>query len=67
MLFPGGKAETSDFFDTKYGCFALKVRMFVSKKSDVFVPEHAHFMIFFPLFLKFLRQNAVFSTDSSIC
>ena len=29
--------KTSDFFGQKYGCFASKVRMFASKKSDVFV------------------------------
>ena len=33
---PYGMAETSDFFGQKYGGFASKVRMFVSKKSDVF-------------------------------
>ena len=32
-----GSCKTSDFFDRKYGCFASKVRMFASKKSDVFV------------------------------
>ena len=32
-----GKCKTSDFFGQKYGCFASKVRMFPSKKSDVFV------------------------------
>ena len=32
-----GRSKTSDFFEQKYGCFASKVRMFVSKKSDVFV------------------------------
>ena len=32
-----GKCKTSDFFRQKYGCFASKVRMFSSKKSDVFV------------------------------
>ena len=31
------KSKTSDFFDTKYGGFAPKVRRFLSKKSDVFV------------------------------
>ena len=34
--------KTSDFFGTKYGCFALKVRMFSSKKSDVFVFRKGH-------------------------
>ena len=33
---PFRKSKTSDFFDTKYGCFASKVRRFASKKSDVF-------------------------------
>ena len=32
-----GRSKTSDFFGQKYGCFASKVRMFASKKSDVFV------------------------------
>ena len=32
-----GSYKTSDFFGQKYGCFASKVRMFASKKSDVFV------------------------------
>ena len=31
-----GSHKTSDFFGQKYGCFASKVRMFASKKSDVF-------------------------------
>ena len=31
-----GSCKTSDFFGQKYGCFASKVRMFASKKSDVF-------------------------------
>ena len=31
-----GSHKTSDFFGQKYGCFASKVRMFTSKKSDVF-------------------------------
>ena len=32
-----GSSKTSDFFGQKYGCFASKVRMFSSKKSDVFI------------------------------
>ena len=32
-----GSSKTSDFLGQKYGCFASKVRMFSSKKSDVFV------------------------------
>ena len=31
--------KTSDFFGTKYGCFAPKVRMFCSKSTDVFIEE----------------------------
>ena len=31
-----GNPKTSDFFGQKYGGFALKVRMFYAKKSDVF-------------------------------
>ena len=35
-----GSSKTSDFFDTKYGGFASKVRMFASKKPDVLpLPE----------------------------
>ena len=30
------KMKTSDFFGVKFRCFASKVRMFLSKKSDVF-------------------------------
>ena len=30
-----GSHKTSDFFGQKYGCFASKVPMFASKKSDV--------------------------------
>ena len=30
------KMKTSDFFGVKFRCFALKVRMFLSKKSGVF-------------------------------
>ena len=37
-----GSSKTSDFFGTKYGCFAPKVRMFSSKKSDVFVFRKGH-------------------------
>ena len=32
-----GKCKKSDFFGQKYGCFAPKLRMFSSKKSDDFV------------------------------
>ena len=32
-----GKCKTSDFFGQKYGCFAPKLRMFSSKKSDDFI------------------------------
>ena len=32
-----GKCKTSDFFGQKYGCFAPKLQMFSSKKSDDFV------------------------------
>ena len=39
------KSKTSDFFDTKYGGFAPKVRRFLSKKSDVFVFRYAPYSI----------------------
>ena len=32
-----GSCKTSDFFDGKYGYFALKVLMFPSKKSDILI------------------------------
>ena len=35
------KLKTSDFFGIKFRCFALKVRMFASKKSDVFIFRNA--------------------------
>ena len=47
---PFRKSKTSDFFDTKYGCFASKVPMFPSKKSDVFsfrnLPQKKVFLFF---------------------
>ena len=52
--FPPGKVETSDFFATKYGGFAQKVRRFVPKKSDVFGHKTRHFMNFPPHFFSFL-------------
>ena len=33
--FPVGKAESTDFFEAKFRCFALKVRMFLPEKSVV--------------------------------
>ena len=54
--FPAGKPETSDFFATKYGGFASKVRRFVPKKSDVFGPKTRHFLNFSPHFLVFCRE-----------
>ena len=37
------KSKTSDFFGQKYGCFALKVRRFYAKKSDVsLLPEPSY-------------------------
>ena len=52
--FRAGKPETSDFFATKYGGFAWKVRRFVPKKSDVFGHKTRHFMNFPPHFFSFL-------------
>ena len=52
--FAAGKPETSDFFATKYGGFAWKVRRFVPKKSDVFGHKTRHFMNFPPHFFSFL-------------
>ena len=48
-----GKPETSDFFNTKFRCFALKVRMFFSKKSDVFDIKHGIFYFFLRAFFNF--------------
>ena len=61
--FPAGKQETSDFFATKYGGFASKVRRFVPKKSDVFGPKTRHFFEFFAAFFSFLPRNPRNSTD----
>ena len=36
LMLPLRKMKTSDFFDGKFRCFALKVRHFVAKKSGVF-------------------------------
>ena len=52
-----GKPETSDFFNTKFRCFALKVRMFFSKKSDVFDIKHGIFYVFLRAFFNFFRIN----------
>ena len=38
-------SKTSDFFDTKYGGFAPKVRRFLSKKSGVFDFRYAPYSI----------------------
>ena len=52
---PFRKSKTSDFFDTKYGCFSSKVPMFPSKKSGVFIfrilPPRFFFVCFSPTFL----------------
>ena len=61
--FPAGKPETSDFFATKYGGFASKVRMFLSKKSDVFEPKYGILRHFLPCFFSFLPQNLMKSAD----
>lgn len=52
-----GKPETSDFFNTKFRCFALKVRMFFSKKSDVSDINHGIFYFFLRAFFNFFRIN----------
>ena len=74
------KSEKGDFCaisgrkSGNIGLLCHKVRMFCLESTDVCVKEIRCFCAwtrafydFFPLFLKFLRQNAVFSTDSSIC
>ena len=72
------KSEKGDFCaisgrkSGNIGLLCHKVRMFCLESTDVCVKEVRCFCAwtrafydFFPLFLKFLRQNAVFSTDSS--
>ena len=74
------KSEKGDFCaisgrkSGNIGLLCHKVRMFCLESTDVCVKEVRCFRAwtrafyeFFPLFLKFLRQSAVFSTDSSIC
>ena len=46
-VFSAGKLKTSDFFDTKFRCLSLKVRMFCLEKSDVFEVKTARFRAFF--------------------
>ena len=53
--FSAGKMETSDFFEAKCRGFALKVRMFASKKSDVFRRKEGEKTIPFPRFGAFSR------------
>ena len=67
-----GSSKTSDFFGQKYGCFASKVRMFSSKKSDVFIfrkrPLYDTNAVFFQKFLFFrgtdIMSECTFSTRS---
>ena len=51
-------SKTSDFFEVKFRCFALKVRRFASKKSDVL---HFRSLLlqkkFFVFLLHFLHQS----------
>lgn len=42
-VFSAGKLKTSDFFDTKFRCLSLKVRMFCLEKSGVFGVKIAWF------------------------
>ena len=64
-LFPAfstGNAETSDFFDTKFRCFALKVRMFMLEKSDVFTLPNR---IFHALFRNIRPKTRHFRTTDA--
>ena len=64
-LFPAfstGNAESSDFFDTKFRCFALKVRMFMLEKSDVFTLPNR---IFHALFRDFRPKTRHFRTTDA--
>ena len=49
-LFSGGKTKSTDFFDTKYGGFAPKVRMFCLEKSDVLGFPKGTFCLFSSIF-----------------
>ena len=48
--FPPGKVKTSVFSETKFRCFAPKVRMFMAKKSDVFGGKSRLFRLFCRIF-----------------
>ena len=64
-LFPAfstGNAESSDFFDTKFRCFALKVRMFMLEKSDVFTLPNR---IFHALFRNIRPKTRHFRTTDA--
>ena len=60
-VFSAGKMETSDFFEGKFRGFALKVRMFVLEKSDVFRRKQGGKAVFFPVF------RGVFALFPAIC
>ena len=61
-----GSCKTSDFFGQKYGCFASKVRMFASKKSDVFKsPYHLVGEQFRYSSKKVFEKNPTFPTPRS--
>ena len=55
IAFSAGKTETSDFLETKFRGFTLKVRMFPSRKSDVFRRKEGEKTIPFPRFGAFSR------------
>ena len=49
-FFSGGKTKSTDFFDTKYGGFAPKVRMFCLETSDVLGFPKGTFCLFSSIF-----------------
>ena len=65
---PFGKEKTSDFFEVKFRCFALKVRRFASKKSDVL---HFRSLLFKKSFLIFsyipapIHENPIYTLGIS--
>ena len=64
--FPFRKRKTSDFFEGKCRCFALKVRMFPSKKSGVFGFPYSDWESFRPSPLKmFVKKSYISYTNAT--
>ena len=58
--FSAGKTKSTDFFDTKYGGFAPKVRMFAQEKSDVSDLSKCGFCRFFHVLCPFPGCSGTF-------